>query len=505
MAEHRSRYTDARPTIRDMVTTVISHMPHILIDTTTGRLLDKTKQAETFEKLPVFYTLVSSMTTHVDNERIEREVKDFYRYVMLSHKWQHNEPCYKDIKNIVVYKLSKNIKLQRFCSLARALGFRWAWSDTCCINQEDNSILQEALVAMFAWYRGSSLTIVYLHDVPSKSLWESIWNTRAWTYQEYVAAEIVRFYTKDWKPYLGLTLWNHKESPIIIAEMERASRVPAKQMAKLLPGHERAREKLFLASMRRSTRVEDVAYSLLGIFNVPLIPMYGEGYRAVGRFLEHILTASGDVIILAWTGTANNYNSCPPMNLTVYNSVVPPHIPQIRPPELDRIVTELRASTADLSLVGILYERLNRLPLASLTSTRLLLPCIRFHITNVVRSSRPAPDLSIHSYRATMTALGDIEIRTSQLDMGKEHCLVHPWVRPLLDQDFSHGVAGLEVTTQALRLVARLRQPFGALLLEKVSPMVYRRVAADSLIMVQIREEVSLTNLIDGVETLYVK
>ena len=89
---------------------------------------------------------------------------------------------------------------------------------------------------MFTWYRGSSLTLIYLRGVSSQSkkhggLKGSIWNTRPWTHQEYVAAERVQFYTEDWKPYLRLALLNHKESPIVISEMEQVSQVSAEQLA----------------------------------------------------------------------------------------------------------------------------------------------------------------------------------------------------------------------------------------------------------------------------------
>jgi hypothetical protein len=80
--------------------------------------------------------------------------------------------------------------------------------------------------------------------------------------------------------------------------------------------------------------------------------------------------------------------------------------------------------------------------------------------------------------------------------------LIHPWISPLLDQDSSHRTAGFDDTTRALRLVVRLMQPFGALLLTRLSRVQYRRVATDSLIMVKVREEASLTELIDGICTI---
>lgn len=487
-------------------------MPRVLLDTITGCLCDKRQQVETFEALPIYAELVSSMATKVDYPRIRREVKEFFRYVMFSHRWEDDEPLLQKVERITVYKLevsSANAKLQSFCSLTRSLGFRWAWSDTCCIDKESNVVLQEALVAMFRWYRGSSLTVIYLRGVESKlqkpnGLRGSIWNTRAWTYQEYIAAETVQVYTEDWKPYLGLTLANHKNSPVVVSEMEDVSGVSAKYLAVLRPGLDRVREKLYLASMRQTTLVEDAAYSLLGIFNAAIPIMYGEGNRAVGRFLEHILMGSGDVTILAWTGTAGAYNSCLPINLSVYDKIVPPHVPQpIETGELDRIVEELRSSIPDLTPVTILYDRLHDLPSPSVTASRLQLPGFVFRLTCLVQTSGPDPETHLRVYHATVSAFGDIEIKTIDELAGTDYCLVHPWIRPLLDQEFSRGTA-VDKEVQALRLIAHLRQPFGALMFKPLARVEHKRVAADCLIMVQLREEVPLMELAQSVRPVVV-
>ena len=111
-----------------------------------------------------------------------------------------------------------------------------------------------------------------------------------------------------------------------------------------------------------------------------------------------------------------------------------------------------------------------------------------------------------HTYHATTSTLGDIEFETAENLTGMTDLfLVHPWIRPILDQEFSHGAAALDRTTQALRFVARLRQPFGALLFEALSRVEYRRVATDSLIMIQVRAEAALTDLIDNIRTIDVQ
>ncbi|KAI9571632.1 hypothetical protein HD554DRAFT_2186546 [Boletus coccyginus] len=326
--ERGHQYVDATATIQKTVEETIRDMPRVLIDTTTGRLYDKTQQAAAFEELPIYDELRSSMTTRLDPARIRNEVKKFYRYVMFSHRWQPNEPTFQQVEKMSIYNLPKSpafSKLQNFCKLVRTLRFDWAWSDTCCVNQLDRGVQQESMVAMFRWYRGSSLTIVHLLGVFSKSqktgyLWKSIWNTRGWTYQEYVASKVVQFYTEDWKPYLGLDIFNHKESPIILLEMEQAMNFATQELATLQPGLDRAREKLYLASRRETTREEDMAYSLFGIFNIAIPIIYGEGNQAVGRLLEYILTRSDDVTLLAWTGgSSSNQHSYLPSDLTVYN------------------------------------------------------------------------------------------------------------------------------------------------------------------------------------------
>jgi hypothetical protein len=106
-------------------------------------------------------------------------------------------------------------------------------------------------------------------------------------------------------------------------------------------------------------------------------------------------------------------------------------------------------------------------------------------------------------YRATTTTFGDVEIKTTDDLSRMEECLlIHPWISPLLDQDFSRCAAGFDGTTRALRLVARLMQPFGALLRTPLSRVHYRRVATDILIMVRVPEETPLNDLIDGVCTI---
>ena len=576
VVERYREYVNSEQTkvaIRVAVENAIRKSPLVLVNTDSGRLLDKSGQACSFESQPIFRELISSMTTHIDHARIEHEVAEYYRYATFSHKWEVNEPLFEAVIRIVVYDLKESLthdKLKMFCKIVRDSGLHWAWSDTCCINKADHFVLQEALVSMFKWYEGSALTIVLLRGVRSPSkrgdLMKSIWNTRAWTLQEYHASKVVRFYTEDWKPYLDLDIPNHKESPEIISEMEEATGVSARALMALRPGLDDIQEKLRLVSTRQTTRVEDSAYSLLGIFSMSIPVLYGEGDQALGRFLAQLLTSSGDTSILAWTGRSGSFNSCLPANIAVFNQLPATHIPPAL--EMDGILARLRSSSLNFTSLIRLYDRLHDLPVPLFVGQRMKLPCLNFKL-GPLSASRSK---SGHVFRAQTAALGIVEIKTQDdLPRFGSLYLAYPWIDFLLDQQPLGSMAetipednrsssigelpsfpgpskiasaapqtraarlvsrlrrpfggrtttfppdamslrplsslsSTERQTRALQVIARLRQPFGALLLTPHLGNVaaYRRVAAESLITVQVEEitPVISDKLVDSVHVL---
>ena len=553
-----------------------------------------------FESIPAFMKLISSMTTDINYISIKEEVGGFYRYATFSHKWEENEPLYEKVIQIMVYDLgasSSHEKLQMFCRLAREAGFNWAWSDTCCINKADHFVLQEALVSMFKWYEGSAMTIIFLRGVHRLALRgaliESIWNMRAWTLQEYHASKVVRFYTEDWTPYLGLDIYNHKDSPEIIEEMEEVTGISAKALVALRPGLGDIRKKLRLASTRQATRVEDAAYSLLGIFSLSLPVVYGEGDKALGRLLAQLLTDSGDTSILAWTGRCGSFNSCLPLSVTVFAQSPTSHIPPpITSADIKPIITGFHAYLPNLALFTDLYDQVCGLSVPSFAGRRLKLPCLSFKLgrVSVIQNG------SERIFRAQANALGVVEIRTEEdLSQLGSLYLVHPWIDFLLDRQSVEGVAEsiierngderssvlgelpsfpgafnmtsptqktrtrliarlgrtfggrfitpapntaplwprstflgdeqsiisskdvaslsppstvspVEKQMRVLQFIARLRQPFGALLLTPTRRNVeeYRRVATVSLVRVQVEEVMPaiLDKLINGVRIL---
>ncbi|KAF8129771.1 hypothetical protein EV363DRAFT_1336453 [Boletus edulis] len=557
--------SSTRALIRKVVQRTLHRSPRVLINIATGRLHDRAEQASAFEALPTFNELVSSTTTRIDYVRIKREVRQYFQYVMLSHKWEDNEPLFQQVVHIAVYDLdtsSTHDKLQAFCKIVGDAGFNWAWSDTCCIDKSDHFVLQEALVAMFQWYQGSAMVIVFLRGVrrssPCGALAASIWNTRAWTLQEYIAAKVIRFYTEDWTLYRDLDLPNHKESPEIISEMEQATGVSAQQLMVLSPGLSNIWTKLRLASTRRTTWVEDAAYSLLGIFSAIGIPaIYGEGEASLGRLLANVLTRSGDASTLAWTGESSRFNSCLPARITVFNGPATSHLPPPIPDsEMEHIITGLRVPSFDLDAALRLYNRLNELPTPRFAESRMTLPCIAFQLPPFLAQRTALGRV----YHTNTTPFGVLEVRTKHdLSRMKPIYLVHPWLDTLLQhENMMHSTAFMEEDvvpppspdtddggssgdeidneevdddsasldelpslpspveiismdregreTRARRLVARLRQPFGALLFTLASTdrraTDYRRVAADSMITVRFQDNVSLANILDNVRTL---
>jgi len=175
--------------------------------------------------------------------------------------------------------------------------------------------------------------------------------------QEYHASKVVQFYTEDWKPYLNLDISNHKDSPEIIAEMEEATRVSARALMGLRPGLDDVWKKLHLALTRQTTWVEDAAYLLLGIFSMFLPVVYGEGEKALGRFLAQLLMSSGDMSILAWTRRSGTFNSCLPTNITVFDQFPTTHIPlALEGVKMDKITSRLRTTSLNPTSIMRLHD-----------------------------------------------------------------------------------------------------------------------------------------------------
>lgn len=512
----RNNYVSPSETIAavdNVASDVLKHCPLVLIDVTTGYLCGGSERMHIFKCDPAFKKLVSSMTKKLDKEQIRNVVTGFLDYVMFSHVWEGQEPSFQDVTAVKsVWQLPQtpqNEKLRNFCKKTRNLKYRWAWSDTCCIDKLTNVILDRSLTSMYRWYENSAATLVLLVGMehPSKpgDLPFSLWMTRAWTLQELLAPKVIVFYDSAWKPYLGETCANHKESPGIMQELADAIKISSGTIVAFHPDDLTVREKLRLASARNATVEEDIAYSLIGIFKSDVRPHYGEGYAAVGHLLDEIVTRSGEVTVLDWIGKSSPYNSCLPASLSVYNQA--PHIPQaLEGEEMEASTAQLRSVLARDEAVGF-YASVSALPDATFVNRRLSLPCIVFRASSLrVHELRRSQKV----YVAEVPGLARfVEFRTADDLMLQEPwrlVFVHPWIRRIRGPHsvvargyeagfnvapvptsslFAVPVPQVDEYTQALRLIARLEQSFNALLLLQQLDGKYKRIAAEHEIIVE--------------------
>lgn len=514
--------------INVIVTETLRSSPLVLINTESGRLCDKFMRTRAFHAYPKFKDLILSPPSRVDDKTIRQTVAEYFRYSTLSHTWDAKEPLFHDVLSMSVYDLPTsptNTKLQKFCVTSRDAGFQWSWSDTCCIDKTDGPVLQESLTSMYHWYHESSLTLIHLKGVLSPleanpnldplldALIHCIWNTRAWTLQECFASTVIRFYTEDWKPYLrDINVSNDKPHPAVMRQMALATGVETQVLASLRPGSNNVREKLRLASNRVATRQEDTAYSLFGILGVSMPAIYGEGHKALGRLLEAVLYRSGDATILAWTGQASDHNSCLPAEITVYGEDISSFVPSlIERGQMETMISAMQLSSMHQESAIQLYDRVVHLPSPRLVSSRLSLSCIAFPITppEEVFTTSNSTGTPARLYTTMASPLGQVEIKTTDELAGLENLvLVHPWLDFLLEPIFASPRPGGEANShpkqpskliRALRFLARLRQPFGALLLAPLNHREFKRVATDHLIRVQVHDDISLEELLETI------
>jgi tetratricopeptide (TPR) repeat protein len=212
-------------------------------------------------------------------------------YAILSHTWglDEEEVTYEDLISGTGTEKAGYEKL-RFCARqARQDGLDYFWVDTCCILKANHSELSESINSMFRWYKNAERCYVYLSGLSQKKGhpgWEDSfrahrWFTRGWTLQELVAARSVHFFNGN-----GYRLGSKRSLKSMIHEITGIS-VLALQGTPLTDFD--AEERFKWAESRQTKKKEDWAYSLLGIFNVSMPIIYGEGLEhAVARLKNEI-------------------------------------------------------------------------------------------------------------------------------------------------------------------------------------------------------------------------
>jgi WD40 repeat protein len=519
----------------------LENAPLRLINTITGHICDRNAQINAFTESTEYKELLHSfdMYAPLQTELIKEAVIKCFSWVMLSHRWEREEPVLHDIHGRDIYDLDPVgtvVKLQKFCKVARDAGYRWAWVDTCCIDQNNNVEVQQSVNSMFNWYHYSALTIVYLSDVipssKSGALANSVWNKRGWTVQEFLAPKIILFYQADWTLYLDDRSRNHKESVAIMQELERSTGINTRTLVTFRPGMRDAREKLRWASTRVTTLQEDIAYSLFGVFGVHLPVIYGEKRQnALGRLLQEIIAHSGDITALDWVGQSSNFNSCLPAEISSYKA--PPYTPpSLSEHDMQDLNSTLR-NKVTVQLASKLYTTLENLSVPRFANARLQLPCIAFPLIEVRwRPSQDGARCSTYSIRAD--GLQDLLVTTDDKlvqfsparRIRQTFLLIRPWTRYDLDpdlvdftdesqnydpdldlvdftdesqsvEDWADEPGDDELVTRGLRLLVRLARPFGALLLAQQRGGEYKRIASDSNIIAQVTDITTVDNLMN--------
>ncbi|TBU45947.1 hypothetical protein BD309DRAFT_889459 [Dichomitus squalens] len=234
-------------------------------------------------------------------------------YAILSHVWDTREQTYQDIRQLQENCASDRTnprdfvgeKIKQSCLIAERHGYKWIWNDTCCIDKTSSSALSEAINSMYRYYSLADVCYAFLADVPSASstrpldeksaklFAKSKWHKRGWTLQELIAPSFLIFLSSRWevlgtKHHLASLLESvtRVPAPLLTNEQELGSFSPAQRIS--------------WAADRETTRIEDRAYSLLGIFGIHMTTLYGEGERAFQRLQEKIMKTSIDTSLFTW-------------------------------------------------------------------------------------------------------------------------------------------------------------------------------------------------------------
>ena len=231
-------------------------------------------------------------------------------YAITSHRWAKrasDECCFRDMrKKNKENKATQSEglkKVEGFCKFVRKENATrrsdrgeikccdYIWLDTVCINKESSAEVSESINSMFRWYRHAEVCYAYLSDVAAMSDFEdSSWFKRGWTLQELIAPKQVVFLTTEWE-VLGTSTpiapWH--VSPDLGDRVAEITGVPRA----VFGNRERLRslsveEKCRWIGSRKTTKIEDMAYCLLGILDVAMPLIYGERYRAWLRLEKEV-------------------------------------------------------------------------------------------------------------------------------------------------------------------------------------------------------------------------
>ena len=223
-----------------------------------------------------------------DNERPKT-------YAVLSHRWaKKEEVSLQDLPKRSCRRRKGYRKISECCRIAREERIEYVWVDTCCIDKKSSADLSEAINSMYDWYKHAAVCYAYLDDVSQErpeQFGESVWFKRGWTLQELLAPLSVIFYDHD-RNWLG---------PLSMHYDAVSNATGNKREHLQNPHHASVAQKMSWASRRDTTKKEDIAYCLFGLFQVNMPVLYGEGGpKAFIRLQQEISKQSDDESLFAW-------------------------------------------------------------------------------------------------------------------------------------------------------------------------------------------------------------
>ncbi|KAI6011654.1 heterokaryon incompatibility protein-domain-containing protein, partial [Pisolithus marmoratus] len=256
--------------------------------------------------------LLSGKTVCCDTKPILRKLDGTIPdYAILSHRWLPDEVDYRETIKLTRMENQGEIrgragyqKIVKSCQQAKIDGLEWLWVDTCCIDKRNSSELSEAINSMFRWYENSKKCYAYLHDVdvfPTSPDMERFagsegwpeWFSRCWTLPELIAPRDLQFFNANWQP-IG-------DKGTLASMLEKITRVPHDVLQYGLSSYGPSiAQVISWAANRRAERIEDRAYSLMGLLGVNMPMMYGEGKDAFLRLQKAFIGNSNDQTIFAW-------------------------------------------------------------------------------------------------------------------------------------------------------------------------------------------------------------
>lgn len=216
----------------------------------------------------------------------------------------------QDTCQLVKKKQPGYSKILQTCIKARIdHNVRYAWVDTCCIDKSSSAELTKSINSMYDYYAKAKVCFVYLCDLEpagddlGKALPKCRWFTRGWTLQELIAPKHVIFFDRE---------WNERGTKASLSGLlSEITGIPEELLkGETTCGDYAVARRMSWASKRVTTREEDTAYCLLGIFDVRMSLLYGEGMGAFQRLQKVILESTADRSIFIWTEGEDERKDC---------------------------------------------------------------------------------------------------------------------------------------------------------------------------------------------------